>query len=149
MGLPVELITTGLSSVLSFTGSIIAMKMKASAHRERLMLDRFNVEERSRQRAERHDTPSKRWTRRVLTLAAVGSILIFPMIASTFFGANVTLGWTEVSGGFWPFFGPKSHMIWHSISSPGIVLTPLHTNLMAAIIGFYFGGSVASDARYR
>lgn len=146
--IPAELLTGGISAVLSFGASIFAMKAKQKDAQQRMLLERHGASEASRVRAEggdAEDRAAKRWTRRAIALTATVTILVFPMLAPLF-GLDVVTGWTEMSGGFWPFFDPTSHMIWHMVQG-GIVVTPLHTHVLMAIIGFYFGSSAAENAR--
>jgi len=146
--IPMELITGGISAALSFGASIMAMKQKQKAAEQKMLMQRFSAEEDSRRRAEggtKEDRQAKRFTRRIIALTAVFTVLVFPMVAPLF-GLNVVTGWTELSGGFWPFTDPESTMIWHQVSG-GIVVTPLHTHVLMSIIGFYFGSSAAENAR--
>ena len=148
--IPVELITGGISAALSFGASIMAMKAKQRAAEQRMLLERHTADESSRVRAEGGSESSqeeKRWTRRAIAITAVATVLVFPMLAPLF-GLNVVTGWTEMSGGLWPFVDPTSHMIWHQVQG-GVVITPLHTHVLMAIIGFYFGSSAAESARIR
>jgi len=55
--------------------------------------------------------------------------------------ANVIVGYLEFKPGFL-FFPEKETMQWEYLSSRGLVITPLDTNLVSAIIGLYFGGSL-------
>lgn len=143
--IPLELITGGAACLTSFIGSVIAMKIKQRAAEQRLLLGRHSADEASRTRAEANDTPEKRWTRRTIALSVTAAVIVLPVLLGAM-GISITTGWTELQGGFWPFTDPKSVMIWHTVSG-GIVITPLHTHTMSAIIGFYFGSSIAENAR--
>ena len=55
--------------------------------------------------------------------------------------AHVIVGYTEFKPGFL-FLEGKDVMKWVPMAAPGVVITPLDTNLVAAIIGLYFGGSL-------
>jgi len=143
--IPAEMVTGGVSTVLTFIGSIIASKTKAANAAHQMLIERGNATERSRQNARALQTPGVRWTRRTIALSVVGAVLVAPILAGMA-GVDVTTGWTEMKGGFWPFTGPKAQMIWHTIHG-GVVLTPLHTHSVAAIIGYYFGASIAENAR--
>jgi hypothetical protein len=148
--IPLEVVTGGFSAAMGFVGSLVAMKQKAASEHQNRLLERHAADESSRERAE-GGTPAnmaeKRWTRRTIALVATFSILLLPVLAGIF-GVHVTTGWTELSGGFWPFTDAKSHMVWHQVSG-GIVITPLHSHTLSAIIGFYFGSSIAENARAR
>lgn len=148
--IPVELITGGISALLSFSASIMAMKSKQRAEEQRMLLERHTAGESSKKRAEggsKANQEEKRWTRRAIAITAVLSILVFPMVAPLL-GLSVVTGWTEMSGGFWPIVDPTSHMVWHQVGG-GVVITPLHTHTLMAIVGFYFGSSAAESARVR
>ena len=58
--------------------------------------------------------------------------IIFPEL-------TVSVGYTKFRPGFL-FIPEKEAMKWIEFS--GLVITPLDTNLVAAIIGMYFGGSL-------
>ena len=55
--------------------------------------------------------------------------------------AQVIVGFTEWNPGFL-FFEGKDVIKWVPMAHRGIVITPLDTNLVAAIVGLYFGGSL-------
>jgi hypothetical protein len=146
--IPAELVTGVVSGALSFMASIFAMKQKAAAEQQRMLLERHHAGEESKQRAEGGTLANqreKRFTRRTIAITATVAILVLPILAG-WSGVSVVTGWTEMSGGFWPFSGPQSHMVWHQVHG-GIVITPLHTHVLMAIIGFYFGSSAAESAR--
>jgi hypothetical protein len=51
------------------------------------------------------------------------------------------VGYLEFKPGFL-FFEGKEVLKWEVLSARGLVLTPLDTNLVSAIVGLYFGGSL-------
>ena len=78
---------------------------------------------------------------RIIALAAVFSIIVLPKIVPLIYPEHpwmVTVGYAELQGGFMNWmFGPDKAMMWKSFQ--GFVITPLDTNLVAAITGLYFG----------
>jgi hypothetical protein len=85
------------------------------------------------------DSPHIAITRRLIALAVITSIFVFPFVL-TLMGYPVTLGYTEVEQGFWPFISDSEHMSWKTVE--GYVMTPLHSHMASAIAGFYFGTSI-------
>ena len=79
------------------------------------------------------------WTRRIIALSAVFSIIVLPKLVAVWYPeVPVFVGYTEMQGGFWNFlFGPDKQIIWQS--AQGFVITPLDTNIVSAIVGLYFG----------
>jgi len=54
---------------------------------------------------------------------------------------QIIVGYLEFKPGFL-FLEGKEVMKWVPMATRGIVITPLDTNLVAAITGLYFGGSL-------
>mgnify|MGYP004284014265 CR=1 FL=1 len=78
----------------------------------------------------------------VIALTAIFAIVVLPKILPLISpDAHVIVGYTEWKPGFL-FFEGKDVMQWVPMAHKGIVITPLDTNLVAAIIGLYFGGSL-------
>jgi len=81
------------------------------------------------------------WTRRIIALSAIFSIIVLPKVAPLIYPDTpwiVTVGYLEMQGGFLAWlFGPEQATEW--VSFQGLVITPLDTNLVAAITGLYFG----------
>ena len=57
-----------------------------------------------------------------------------------FFDTSVWLTWTELSRGFLFLIEQKEIVMDNEFF--GVVITPLDTHLMSAIVGLYFGGSL-------
>jgi len=79
------------------------------------------------------------WTRRLIALSAVFSIIVLPKVVAVWYpDVSVIVGYTEVQGGFMNWlFGPEEAIQWKS--AKGFVITPLDTHIVSAIIGLYFG----------
>jgi hypothetical protein len=74
----------------------------------------------------------------------IGSVIVWPMFAPIAAPhLDVTVGWTEMAGGFWPFTEAKEVFVWKTVTNGGIVVTPLMTHMCSAITGFFFGNQIA------
>ena len=79
------------------------------------------------------------WTRRLIALSAVFSIIVLPKVVAVWYPeVTVYVGYTEVQGGFMNWlFGPDEAIQWKM--AKGFVITPLDTHIVSAIVGLYFG----------
>lgn len=146
-GLPLEVFTMLLSTVVTFVASLMALKVKAEQARHDQMIEGLRQQAGMVESARGLQNANARWARRVIVIAAVFSVLLWPMLAPLF-DLSVVTGWSTLTGGLWPFTTAKPAMEWHTVSG-GIVLTPLHTHLMSAIVGYYFGASAVESVRWR
>jgi hypothetical protein len=81
------------------------------------------------------------WTRRIIALASIFAIVLLPKLVAVFYpDVDVTVGYTNWRPGFWFFKEGREVFEW--ITFQGLVITQLDTNLVSAIIGMYFGGSL-------
>ena len=81
------------------------------------------------------------WTRRIIALISVFAIVVLPKMVAVFYpDVDVTVGYTNWRPGFWFFKEGREVFEW--ITFQGVVITQLDTNLVSAIIGMYFGGSL-------
>lgn len=80
------------------------------------------------------------WTRRIIALTLVFSVILLPKLVAIFSpGTEVVVGWTQWNPGFL-FFAGNEEIMWKSVT--GLVITPLDTHLMSLVGGLYFGGSL-------
>ena len=81
------------------------------------------------------------WTRRIIALTSVFAIVLLPKLVAVYYpDVSVTVGYTNWNpGGL--FRSGREVFEW--ITFQGLVITQLDTNLVSAIIGMYFGGSLA------
>ena len=141
MGLPLELITMLFSTVLGAVMSIWGMSMKAKEANNRMLLERANFRKEAVAEARNAGKEDKHfaWTRRLIALSAVFSIIVLPKIVAVWYPeVSVYVGYTEATGGFWNWiFGPDEAIQWKM--AQGFVITPLDTHIVSAIVGLYFG----------
>tara|TARA_R100000315_G_C5190916_1_gene111337 strand:- start:74 stop:517 length:444 start_codon:yes stop_codon:yes gene_type:complete len=140
-GLPLELITMLFSTVLGAVMSIWGMSMKAKEANNRMLLERANFRKEAVAEARNAGKEDKHfaWTRRLIALSAVFSIIVLPKIVAVWYPeVSVYVGYTEATGGFWNWiFGPDEAIQWKM--AQGFVITPLDTHIVSAIVGLYFG----------
>ena len=139
-GLPVEMFTMLGSSVLGGVMSIWGQSIKAKQEQQKLLMARAKFQMDEIDKARKFDNKGFQWTRRIIALTAVLFIIAFPKLVPVFTDTSVILTWTELQPGFW-FLIEQKEIIMDKIHN-GVVITPLDTHLMSAIVGLYFGGSL-------
>ena len=141
MGFPFEIITMLGSTVLGGVMSVWAESRKAKAEEQRLLITRGEFEMKAVKAARDTKDVGFQWTRRIIALTAVFSIVVLPKLVAVFApDVLVTVGYTQFKPGF--LFFTKDVEIFKWITFEGLVITQLDTNLVSAIIGMYFGGSL-------
>jgi hypothetical protein len=140
MGIPFEIITMLGSTLLSGFMGIWSQSIKARQDEQKMLIARAGVQIQAFKNAREYDNTKFQWTRRVIALTAIFSIILLPKLVAIFYpDILVSVGYTQFKPGF--FFVPEKEVLkW--ISLQGLVITPLDTNLVAAITGMYFGGSL-------
>ena len=140
--MPFEMITMLGSTVLGGVMSIWSQSIKAKQAEQKMLLQRAEAQTEAFKEAREYENVGFQWTRRIIALTAIFAIVVLPKILPLIDPqAQVIVGYTEWKPGFL-FFEGKEVMQWVPMAHRGIVITPLHTNLVAAIIGLYFGGSL-------
>ena len=142
MGIPFEMITMLGSTVLGGVMSIWSQSIKAKQAEQKMLLQRPEVQTAAFKEATEYENTGFQWTRRIIALTAIFAIVVLPKILPLIDPqAQVIVGYLEFKPGFL-FFEGKEVMQWIPMAARGIVITPLDTNLVAAITGLYFGGSL-------
>ena len=142
MGIPFEMITMLGSTVLGGVMSIGSQSIKAKQAEQKMLLQRAEVQTAAFKEAREYENVGFQWTRRIIALTAIFAIVVLPKILPLIDPqAQVIVGYLEFKPGFL-FFEGKEVMQWIPMAARGIVITPLDTNLVAAITGLYFGGSL-------
>ena len=143
VGFPFEIITMLGSTLLSSLLSIWSQSRKAKEEQQKLLITRGEFEMKAKQQSLEHGLKDKgfAWTRRIIALVSVFAIVVLPKMVAVFYpDVDVTVGYTNWNPGFWFFREGRDVFEW--ITFQGLVITQLDTNLVSAIIGMYFGGSL-------
>ena len=144
MGFPFEIITMLASTVLGGVMSVWAESRKAKADTQKLLITRGEFNLKSAKQARDHGLKDKgfAWTRRIIALTSVFAIVLLPKLVAVYYpDVSVTVGYTNWNPGF--LFFREGREVFEWITFQGLVITQLDTNLVSAIIGMYFGGSLA------
>jgi len=144
MGFPFEIITMLASTVLGGVMSVWAESRKAKADTQKLLITRGEFEMKAKKQSLDHGLKDKgfAWTRRIIALTSVFAIVLLPKIVAVYYpDVSVTVGYTNWNPGF--LFFREGREVFEWITFQGLVITQLDTNLVSAIIGMYFGGSLA------
>jgi len=140
MGFPLEIITLLGSTILSGTLKLWSQSIKAKQQEQQLLIARAAVQISSFKNAREYKNKGFAWTRRIIALTTVFAVVLLPKIVAIYYPEiTVTVGYTEFRPKFL-FLAEKESLAW--ISLKGLVITPLDTNLVGAIVGMYFGGSL-------
>ena len=131
------------STLLSSVLSIWSQSRKAKEDQQKLLITRGEFEMKARKQSLDHGLKDKgfAWTRRIIALVSVLAIVVLPKLVAVYYPlVDVTVGYTNWNPGFWFFREGRDVFEW--ITFQGLVITQLDTNLVSAIIGMYFGGSL-------
>ena len=127
--------------VSSDLGSLLGELAKAKAEEQKLLISRGEFEMKAVAAARNVENVGFQWTRRIIALTAIFAIVVLPKLVAVFApDISVTVGYTQFKPGF--LFFTQDVEIFKWITFEGLVITQLDTNLVSAIIGMYFGGSL-------
>jgi len=146
MGIPLELITMLGSGLLSGLMTLWGQSQKAKQDAFNRAIEGLSAQSKATDMARRYENKGFQITRRIIALSAVGAIIVWPKVIAVFWPEiPVTIGYTEWSPGFLFFTEGKELVKWQALK--GLVITPLDTHLLSAIVGLYFGASMVKNAR--
>jgi hypothetical protein len=146
MGIPLELMTMLGSGLLSGVLTLFSRSQKAKQDAFTRAIEGLSAQSKATDLARRYENRGFQITRRIIALSAVGAIIIWPKIIAVFWPEiPVTVGYTEWNPGFLFLTEGKELIKWQALQ--GLVITPLDTHLLSAIVGLYFGASVVKNAR--
>ena len=138
---PFEIITMLGSTLLSSVLSLWSQRMKAKQDEQKMLLQRAEFQQQAVDAARNVENVGFQWTRRIIALSSIFAIIIFPKLVAVYYPeVDVTVGYTVFNPGF--LFFTEGREVFEWITFQGLVITQLDTNLVSAIIGMYFGGSL-------
>lgn len=139
--LPSELVSLFGSSLFGSTVRLLSFSLMAH-HKERLFkLYRKKITMASIDQARKIPQSGLQITRRTIALLAVFSIILLPKLITIFKPEiPITIGYSQLSDGFLFFSSASEKIRWSQLH--GLVITPLDTHILSAIIGLYFGSAL-------
>ncbi|MGA0447363.1 MAG: hypothetical protein ACO3M2_11210 [Pseudohongiellaceae bacterium] len=145
-GIPLELVTMLGSSVLGGVMTIWSQNMKSKQEAFQRAIDGLAAQSKATDEARRYENKGFQITRRIIALSAIGAVIVWPKVVPVFWPElPVVVGWTEWNPGFLFITEGEEQTVWQSLK--GLVITPLDTHLVSAIIGLYFGASMVKNAK--
>lgn len=142
--IPLELITFFGSSIFGAFMRMWGSSIKTRRMQHLMSLQALQVKARIVNDARHYDNRHFQWTRRLIALIAVFFIIVFPkIIAVVYPHLPIYIGYPELSQGFLFFTSSVSKIQW--VQMTGLVITPLDTHLLSAIVGLYFGGALVGN----
>lgn len=141
MGFPFEIITMLGSTLLSGFLKVWSASRKAKEEQQKLLITRGKFQLQAIESARNYDNKGFQWTRRIIALVSIFAIVLLPKLVAIYYpDVDVTVGYTNWRPGF--MFFREGREIFEWVTFQGLVITQLDTNLVAAVIGMYFGGSL-------
>ena len=138
---PFEIITMLGSTLISSLLSLWSQRMKAKQDEQKMLITRGEFQLKAVDAARNVENAGFQWTRRIIALSSIFAIVILPKLVAVYYpDVDVTVGYTVFNPGFLFFTDGREVFEW--ITFKGLVITQLDTNLVSAIIGIYFGGSL-------
>jgi hypothetical protein len=146
MPIPFELITMLGSGLMSGVMTLWSQSQKAKQAAFERAISGLAAKAKATDEARRYENNGFQITRRIIALAVVFAVIVWPKIVPVLFpDMPVIVGYTTWNPGFL-FFSDGSEVIkWEALQ--GLVMTPLDTHIMSSIIGLYFGSSIVKNAR--
>ena len=142
---PLEILTMLGSGLLGGMMTIWGMKLKAQRVQNELLMARNNAQYKAFKDAREYGNDKFQFTRRLIALGTVFSVLILPKLAAIFVPTiAVTVGYTEFRPGFLFLTDGREVVEW--ITNTGLTLTPLDTHAVSAVMGLYFGSSITRNS---
>ena len=138
---PFEIITMLGSTLISSLLSLWSQRMKAKQDEQKMLITRGEFQLKAVDAARNVENAGFQWTRRIIALSSIFAIVILPKLVAVYYpDVDVTVGYTVFNPGFLFFTDGREVFEW--ITFKGLVIRQLDTNLVSAIIGMYFGGSL-------
>ena len=95
MGFPLEMVTMLGSTIMSGVMSMISQSLKAKQEQQKLLLARAEFQAETFKAAREYDNAGFQWTRRIIAILAVVSIIVLPKVIAMFYQEiTVTVGYT-------------------------------------------------------
>lgn len=138
--IPMEMVSLLGGTLVGGLLKLWGMKQQSQLQQNNMLLKMAGVQLDDRANTRAWDNDKIQFTRRVIALSVVFSVIVMPKIMHAFFGVPIVYGYEEIDKGFLFFTPDVTKTVWHEIK--GIPITPIDIHSTMAIIGLYFGGSI-------
>ena len=140
--IPTEIITFAVSTAIGAWIKLKSKQMEIQSHQAELWAKQAGVTVDDRQKARDFVPAGGPLTRRLIVVAVLFTVFIAPVILAAYFPETpVFYAYAEKTRGFGFLFESIDRMRFERMQ--GYVILPVHTQMAAAISGFYFGGGLA------
>ncbi len=131
------MIAGGGAAVLGIASKVIGLQLAARHERDLALIARDKQQQADISRARAYNPPIAAAIRAMLALGAMLGVIIWPLMVPVFWPhIPVTFSWVTVHASWFGFGGGKG-LTWHTVH--GLAITPVHTQLVSAVTGFYLG----------
>lgn len=140
--LPAELLTLTCSSLFGGVMQLMSRSLEIRRQERLFSMQMLGKPPTPVRTVRAYESRAFQWTRRIIALTAIFSVIVFPKIVAVWMPEiAVHIGYPQESQGFLFLFSGVTKIKW--VTMHGLVITPLDTHLLSAIVGLYFGGSLA------
>ena len=131
------------SSIIGAIMRIAGARANAQAEMQKMLIQKNNIDEKSRKSIRENNNQFFMQTRRIISLSIVFSIILIPSVAPLFFDVPIYIQ-TEVTGGtdYFIFSTEYTNIEWKAVE--GIPILSYHKDLMISVVSLYLGSSIAS-----
>jgi hypothetical protein len=138
--IPMEMISLLGGTLVGGIMKLWGMKQQAQADQQKMLMQKAGMILDDRAATRSWNNEGIQFTRRIIALSVVFSVIVLPKFMHAFFGVPILYGAEEIDKGFLFFTSDTSKTVWHELK--GIPITPIDIHSTMAIIGLYFGGSL-------
>lgn len=138
--IPFEMVSLLAGTLVGGLMKLWSLKMQQQSQQTNALMQMAGVQREDRNDARAWQADGVQWTRRVIALSVVLSVIVLPKIMHAFFDVPIIYGVTEIDKGFLFFTSDTEVVKW--VELKGIPITPIDIHTTMAIIGLYFGGSI-------
>ena len=132
-----SMIAGGGAAVLGIASKVIGLQLAARHERDLALIARDKARDEQVGLARQYNPPIAAAIRATLALTAMLAVIVWPLVVPVFWPhIPVTFSWVSIHASWFGFGGGPS-VSWHTVH--GLAITPVHTQLVAAVTGFYLG----------
>lgn len=140
--IPTEIITFAVSTAIGAWIKLKSKQIEVQKHQADLWAKKAGLVLEDRTRARDFVPAGGPWVRRIIVVAVLFAVFIAPFVLAAFFpDTPVFYAYAEKGRGFLFLVQGADRLRFQEMT--GYMILPVHTQMAAAISGFYFGGGLA------